>query len=41
MLAANVVGREPQVRVGEMSADASRAMSIPALSVAIYRLPVR
>jgi len=40
-LAANVVGREPQVRVGEMSADASRAMLIPALSVAVYSLPVR
>jgi len=41
ILAANLVGREPQVRVEEMSADVSHAMSIPALSVAVYSLPVR
>lgn len=40
-LAANVVGREPQVRVEESAVTAVRAMTIPALSVAVYALPVK
>jgi alpha-N-arabinofuranosidase len=38
---ANVVGREPQVRVEESSADASGVLSIPAISVGIYVFPVK
>ena len=38
--AANLVGREPQVRVEEMAATASGAITIPAISVGIYAFPV-
>jgi alpha-N-arabinofuranosidase len=36
-----VVGREPQVRVEETAADASGALSIPAISVGVYAFPVK
>ena len=39
--AANLVGGEPQVRVEHMSADASQALDIPAISISIYSFPVR
>lgn len=38
---ANLVGREPQVRVEETSADASGVLSIPAISVGVYSFPIR
>ncbi|MES2176912.1 MAG: alpha-N-arabinofuranosidase [Gemmatimonadota bacterium] len=38
---ANLVGREPQVRVGESSADASAVLTIPAISVGVYAFPVK
>ena len=38
--AANLVGREPQVRVEEMAATASGAITIPAISVGVYAFPV-
>ena len=39
--AANVVGREPQVRVDQAAADAAEPLAIPAISVAVYAFPVR
>jgi alpha-N-arabinofuranosidase len=38
---ANVVGREPQVRVEETSANAVGVLSIPAISVGVYNFPVK
>jgi alpha-L-arabinofuranosidase len=39
--AANVVGREPEVRIEQIDADASTALTVPAISVGIYVFPVR
>jgi hypothetical protein len=39
--AANVVGREPQVRVDQAAASATDALTIPAISVGVYALPIR
>jgi alpha-N-arabinofuranosidase len=38
--AANVVGREPQVRVDRADASASEPLAIPAISVAVYAFPI-
>ena len=38
---ANLVGREPQVRVEESSVDAAGVLSIPAISVGVYAFPIR
>jgi alpha-L-arabinofuranosidase len=38
--AANLANREPQVRVEEMAATASGAITIPAISVGVYAFPV-
>jgi alpha-N-arabinofuranosidase len=39
--AANVVGREPQVRIDRAAASAAESLSIPAISVGVYAFPVR
>ncbi|AHG92055.1 alpha-L-arabinofuranosidase domain protein [Gemmatirosa kalamazoonensis] len=39
--AANVVGREPQVRVDQATADATEPLVIPAISVGVYGFPIR
>lgn len=39
--AANVAGRDPQVKIDHASADAGEPLAIPALSVGVYVLPVR
>jgi alpha-N-arabinofuranosidase len=39
--AANVVGREPQVRVEQAAASAAEPLAIPAISVGVYAFPVR
>jgi alpha-N-arabinofuranosidase len=38
--AANLVGREPQVRVEQSTASAAEPLAIPAISVGIYTFPV-
>ncbi len=39
--AANLVGREPQVRVDRAEAAAAEPLTIPAISVGIYAFPIR
>jgi alpha-N-arabinofuranosidase len=39
--AANLVGREPQVRVDQTAASATEALAIPAISVGVYAFPIR
>jgi alpha-N-arabinofuranosidase len=39
--AANLVGREPQVRVDRGDANAAEPLAVPASSVAVYAFPIR
>jgi len=39
--AANLVGREPQVRVEQSTASAAEPLVIPAISVGVYSFPIR
>jgi len=39
--AANLVGREPQVRVERTEAAAAEPLTIPAISVGVYAFPLR
>ena len=39
--AANLVGREPQVRVEESAASAAEPLEIPGISVGVYNFPMR
>ena len=39
--AANLVGREPQVRVDRAEAAAAEPLTIPAISVGVYVFPIR
>jgi hypothetical protein len=39
--AANLVGREPQVRVERAAASATEPLVIPAISVGVFAFPVR
>jgi alpha-N-arabinofuranosidase len=39
--AANVVGREPQVRVDRAEASATQPLTVPAISVGVYAFPIR
>jgi len=41
LTSATAVGKEPQVRVEESSAEASGVLAIPAISVGVYAFPVR
>ncbi|HET8656326.1 MAG TPA: hypothetical protein VFL93_12470 [Longimicrobiaceae bacterium] len=40
LLAANLVGQAPQVRIEEVGANASGVLTIPAISVGVYAFPV-
>jgi alpha-N-arabinofuranosidase len=39
--AANLVGREPQVRVDRADASATEPLAIPAISVGVYAFPIQ
>jgi len=39
--AANLVGREPQVRVERSAASAAEPLVIPAISVGVYTFPIQ
>ena len=40
-MAANVAGREPQVRIDEASASSGDVLTVPAISVAVYVFPLK